>query len=209
MEGEYTRNKQSREGMDMEKYVRETLGSLDQHRNAAPLRRLRAQAAHILDAVALRVEILKYRYYNWRRDTGSDLFLILVLNAFVVAAGAALKLAVVDPALKGTQDDPSEVAAEALGVDRTEVTWLSRLWPDLYQVILLTFGENFPNVNESWQLELYSVAMGFLGVIGFALLLALTEQVILEVLTPALVWLWCWILRVLLLLCVAAPLCCC
>lgn len=50
------------------------------------------------------------------------------------------------------------------------------------QVVLLTFGENFPDANEAWLFQVYSIAMGLLGVVGFALLLALTEQIILEVL---------------------------
>ena len=50
------------------------------------------------------------------------------------------------------------------------------------RVTLLTFGENFPTDDESAVFQLYSIAMALLGIIGFALLLALTEQILLEVL---------------------------
>ena len=57
-----------------------------------------------------------------------------------------------------------------------------RLMHMALQVVLLTFGENFPDASESWLFQIYSILMGLLGVVGFALLLALTEQIILEVL---------------------------
>lgn len=65
-----------------------------------------------------------------------------------------------------------------------------------FRVTLLFFGENFPNDNEGWPLQLYSVTMALVGVAGFALVLALTEQVLLEVLrnnveTGTQVWCHC------------------
>jgi hypothetical protein len=49
-------------------------------------------------------------------------------------------------------------------------------------VTLLTFGENFPEASDGWPVQAYSIAMALVGVAGFALVLALTEQVLLEVL---------------------------
>ena len=130
-----------------------------------------------------RVRARRYKYYNWRKDTSSDLILILVINGALIMAGTAVKYLVVDPHLSGTSDDAGALAAEATREAGTEsLNWLERIWPDVYQVVLLTFGENFPDVSDTWQFQLYSVAMGLFGVIGFALLLALTEQFLLEVL---------------------------
>lgn len=128
----------------------------------------------------------RYRYYNWRRDTASDLILILVFNLALVAVGAVVKFALVDPVLSGGADDPSRIAAQSTGIEDGPLSpplpFYARLWPDIYQIILLTFGESFPAVNESWVFQLYSIGMGLVGVLGFALVLALTEQLLLEIL---------------------------
>jgi hypothetical protein len=234
--------------MDIEQYVRKTLGSVDDQADMTIRQRLARRYRNFIDATKLRLEIVqcaprpaqqlsqamtslcprkhpapiaprktsttcarydqlqmrswqhapnlscagcaihtcccccRYRYYNWRKDTASDLFLILMINAAFITAGAVVKFAFVDPYLAGTDVDPNDIAAAAAGVDTSQVNIWERLWPDVYQVILLTFGENFPDASESWLFQIYSIAMGLLGVIGFALLLALTEQIILEVL---------------------------
>ena len=124
----------------------------------------------------------RYRYYNWRKDTSSDLVLILSFNGAFIAFGAFVKFIFVDPFLAGSSVDPDAIAASSTGTDQKLINIWERLWPDVYQVILLTFGENFPDASENWLFQVYSIAMGLLGVVGFALLLALTEQIILEVL---------------------------
>lgn len=55
----------------------------------------------------------RYRYYNWRKDTSSDLFLILGINATFIVGGALLKFVVVDPVLSGSDLDPRNIAAAA------------------------------------------------------------------------------------------------
>jgi hypothetical protein len=124
----------------------------------------------------------RYKYYNWRKDTSSDLLLIVVMNALLLLGGTAVKTAFVDPQLVGTGSDAPELAAQSSEESHSTLSWVERLWPDIYQVLLLTLGENFPGVAETWKFQVYSIGMSLLGVIGFALLLALTEQILLEVL---------------------------
>ena len=100
----------------------------------------------------------------------------MLLNVGIIMCGTVLKFTVVDPFLPAALS-PDEAGAATEGI-------LGQLWTDAYQVVLLTFGENFPDVEliSEWPFQLFSVLMAVVGVLGFAVVLGLTEQVILEVL---------------------------
>ena len=122
------------QGMDIEKYVRETLGNVDQNTELTPQQKLQRRYGNAIESVKLRSEILRYRYYNWRKDTTSDLFLILCFNATLIGAGALAKYFFVDPYLRGSDVDPDTIAAQSAGIANSAVGWWDRLWPDIYQV---------------------------------------------------------------------------
>ena len=122
------------QGMDIEKYVRETLGNVDKDTELTPQQKLQRRYGNAIESVKLRSEILRYRYYNWRKDTTSDLFLILCFNATLIGAGALAKYFFVDPYLRGSDVDPDTIAAQSAGIANSAVGWWDRLWPDIYQV---------------------------------------------------------------------------
>eukprot|EP00775_Hariotina_reticulata_P003585 gene3585-3850_t len=60
-------------------------------------------------------------------------------------------------------------------------SFLSALWADVYTVMVLSFGENFPDAAQSGPVEeVFDVLVALAGLAGFALALALVEQVVLE-----------------------------
>lgn len=103
---------------------------------------------------------LLYNYYNWRQDTVCDLQLIVFFNIGVVLLGTLLRGLLWD-------DQVQDVGQ-----------WLS----NLYQVITLSFGENFPDANAPFTDKLFSVMVATCGLASFAMVLALVEQVVLEML---------------------------
>lgn len=105
--------------------------------------------------------VLLYKYYNWRQDNYSDLILLVALNSIAALTGASLR-ALVHPS---DQEGP-------LG-----------FWSELYEVLSVTVGQNFPEVLDSTrELQIFSVAVGLVGMATFALVLALVEQVVMDTL---------------------------
>ena len=115
-----------------------------------------------------------YRYFNWRQDTWSDLQLLVVANLVIVSAGAALQ-ARLAAALPTSAE--AAAAAAASGVDAAP-QW----WTPLYRVLVVVLGQDLPEEADGFALQVFGVATAVLGLASFALVLALIEQVVLEVL---------------------------
>ncbi|KAK9843129.1 hypothetical protein WJX74_007389 [Apatococcus lobatus] len=109
---------------------------------------------------------LSYRYYNWRQDTTSDLYVFLLLNVGLILIGALVKSGVVDN-LDGI---PEQVAFAP-----------ARFWNNIYDVFVVMLAQEFPDGDATVAQRLFSTGVAIVGLIFFALILALTEQVILEV----------------------------
>lgn len=105
---------------------------------------------------------LLYNYYNWRQDTVSDLQLFVLVNCSLLVLGGVIRRSLVDSDSVGDK--------------------LTSYWQDLYEVIVLTFGQEFPEATADFAQQLFSVCVAVVGLATFALVLALTEQVVLEVL---------------------------
>jgi hypothetical protein len=102
---------------------------------------------------------LLYSYYNWRVDTVSDLQLILGFNLGLVVVGSLIKAWLLH---HGPNTDGS-------------------IWSDVYEVVVLSFGENFPSPFEgSPSSQLFSVIVATFGLATFAVVVALVEQAVLE-----------------------------
>ncbi|KAF6262463.1 hypothetical protein COO60DRAFT_628176 [Scenedesmus sp. NREL 46B-D3] len=102
--------------------------------------------------------------------------------AALVTAGAAAPAAP-DLAAAGAAAAVPASGSSSSGSGAAAVTrWLAALGTDVYQVMVLSFGENFPSPDGgvSPVEELFSVAVALAGLAGFALALALVEQVVLE-----------------------------
>ncbi|KAK9818136.1 hypothetical protein WJX72_007697 [[Myrmecia] bisecta] len=132
---------------------------------------------------------LQYSYYNWRKDTGSDLLLFLFINIFIVLLFGFVK---------GTIVDVVDGALNSEGGDRPS----PRLWTNIYEVLIVVFGQEFPDsaANLASQVlivvfgqefpdsaanlasQVFSLAVATCGLAAFALVLALVEQLVLEVL---------------------------
>ncbi|KAL6749116.1 hypothetical protein V8C86DRAFT_3032280 [Haematococcus lacustris] len=101
-----------------------------------------------------------YLYYNVRSTT-SDLQLFLALFLSVSLVNSCLRSLVVDGGA------PSGFTA---------------FWRDIYEVLILSFGQEFPEVDSpSISHQAFSVLVAAIGLASFALVLALVEQVVLEV----------------------------
>ncbi|KAK9800732.1 hypothetical protein WJX73_002178 [Symbiochloris irregularis] len=106
---------------------------------------------------------LVYWYYCWREDSWSDLQLFLALNLAVIGVGVAVKYLIVDV------------------LDGQSAT--HDFWQSLYQVLVLAFGENFPQTDgrtPDLPQQVFAIATAGAGLVSFALVLALVEQVVLE-----------------------------
>jgi len=124
-----------------------------------------------------------YKYYNWRQDTLSDLQLFTVINAVVIALGAALKQYLAPSSISSAAGDDAPLASQPseLGIDSVNVppSW----WQDLYSVLVVVLGQELPEGEaSSFSQQLFAVATAFLGLASFALVLALIEQATLELL---------------------------
>lgn len=112
---------------------------------------------------------LQYRYYNWRQDTWSDLQLFVLINTVLLLGGAELYGSVIR-AVDDTAGPP------------VEGFW--GFWLDLYKgVFAVVLGQQLPpDAASSFPAQAFAVAVSVLGLTSFALVLALMEQVVLEVL---------------------------
>ncbi|KAI7839964.1 hypothetical protein COHA_006285 [Chlorella ohadii] len=113
---------------------------------------------------------LKYKYFNWRQDTLSDLQLFLGFNVVVFLAGALFEGAVIR-AIDDTLPPPPAGSGP-----------LYTLWHNLYTVLAVVLGQELPAENAGLASQLFAVVVAIFGFASFALVLALIEQVVLEVL---------------------------
>ncbi|WIA22302.1 hypothetical protein OEZ85_004619 [Tetradesmus obliquus] len=107
-----------------------------------------------------------------------------VTAAAPAEAAARLTAAAASPAAPELVDSAfpaSSSSSSSSSVDAVK-RWLAALGTDVYQVMVLSFGENFPNPDDgvSPVEELFSIGVALSGLAGFALALALVEQVVLE-----------------------------
>ncbi|KAJ9511775.1 hypothetical protein QJQ45_022651, partial [Haematococcus lacustris] len=70
----------------------------------------------------------------------------------------------------------------SLVVDGGAPSGFTAFWRDIYEVLILSFGQEFPEVDSpSISHQAFSVLVAAIGLASFALVLALVEQVVLEV----------------------------
>eukprot|EP00887_Chlorella_sp_A99_P007502 scaffold2.g7502.t1 len=119
------------------------------------------------DGLSARVERCKgqllYLYFSWRQDTWSDLQLFLGINLLVCLLGAGAY-----GAFAGLIDGSARPNAS--------------LWSDLYAVLSVVLGQELPPDSSPLLSQAWAVAISIVGLASFALVLALMEQVVLEVL---------------------------
>ncbi|KAK9800761.1 hypothetical protein WJX73_008207 [Symbiochloris irregularis] len=108
---------------------------------------------------------IAYSYFSWRKGTWNDLQLLLWLNLAIVVAGGLVKTVFVDT-VSGQGPETAH----------------SRFWQNVYQVVTVVFGQEFPDEASGAAVQLFSLAVGAVGLAAFALVIALTEQLVLEVL---------------------------
>jgi len=141
------------------------------------------------------------RYYNWRQDGVSDLMLVTAASSSLLFTAALVKLFFIDgdhaaidtsavtavsaTAAVAISDSSSSSSGLAPGSSSDPTSslrsFVSALWDNIYTVMVLSFGENFPDADESGPLEeVFDVMVALAGLAGFALALALVEQVVLE-----------------------------
>ncbi|KAL4421222.1 hypothetical protein ABPG75_010513 [Micractinium tetrahymenae] len=107
---------------------------------------------------------------NWRQDTWSDLQLFAVINSAVFLAGAAVQALL----LRGV-DESVPPPPEGAGL-------LHQMWYSLYSVLAVVLGQDLPPGQAGWPSQLFAVVIAIFGLASFALVLALTEQFVLEIL---------------------------
>ncbi|KAK9903985.1 hypothetical protein WJX75_001909 [Coccomyxa subellipsoidea] len=100
-----------------------------------------------------------YNYFNWRKDAWADVQLLLLLNFGVVVLAGLAKEVLIDG------KEPS----------------IPDLWTNVYEVLITWFGD-FPEA-ESFSRQAFSVSMAVIGLAAFAIVLALVEQIVLQILT--------------------------
>ena len=108
-----------------------------------------------------------YRYFNWRQDTWNDLQLFATINTVLLVLASVLKWAVVDPL------DPEA---------DNSISDARHFWQSVYEALVVVFGQDLPDTTASILQQLWSLMVAAIGLAAFALVLALVEQVVLEVL---------------------------
>ncbi|KAK9808551.1 hypothetical protein WJX73_007473 [Symbiochloris irregularis] len=108
-------------------------------------------------------ERLAYTYFNWRRDTWSDLQLFMALNFALVLLGGYLKGALLDPAGDGA--------------------FISKaFWERVYSILVVVTGQELPEETAGTAQQVFGLIVAAVGLAAFALVLALVEQVVLQIL---------------------------
>lgn len=120
--------------------------------------------------ISVKLGQLQYSYFNWRQDTWSDLQLFMVLNLLVFMAGAWVEGAVIR-SLDITVEPPPEGS-----------TALGQFWYNLYSVLAVVLSQDLPAGEAGIPSQLFAIFTAVFGLASFALVLALIEQVVLEVL---------------------------
>ncbi len=110
---------------------------------------------------------LAYRYFNWRQDTWNDLQLFATINTVLLFLASVLKAKVIDP-----------LDAEA----DNSIPSFQHFWQSVYEALVVVFGQDLPDTTASVLQQLWALMVAAVGLAAFALVLALVEQVVLEVL---------------------------
>lgn len=112
---------------------------------------------------------LLYKYFLWRKDTWSDLQLFMGINTLLLVVGSMVfqGLLVLDP----------------LTTTDTDIYTLSSFWSSIYLILQIVLGQELPEESGVSVLQqVFAVTIAVIGLASFALILALIEQVVLEVL---------------------------
>lgn len=123
--------------------------------------------ASITDNIQHYLGRLAYRYFNWRQDTWNDLQLFATFNTVLLLIATLLKTNVVD--VLDHEADQSTSSAQ-------------HFWQSLYEALTVVFGQDLPDNTANVLQQLWSLMVAAIGLAAFALVLALVEQVVLEVL---------------------------
>ena len=121
------------------------------------------------DAFTRARKALLYKYFLWRKDTWSDLQLFMGINAFFLLFGSTVfqGLLLVDPSTNTSGD----------------VYTPSAFWSSIYSILQIVLGQELPEESAvSILQQVFAVMIAVIGLASFALILALIEQVVLEVL---------------------------
>lgn len=110
---------------------------------------------------------LAYRYFNWRQDTWNDLQLFATINSVLLFLASVLKAKVIDP-LDNEADN--------------SIPSSQHFWQSVYEALVVVFGQDLPDTTASVLQQLWALMVAAVGLAAFALVLALVEQVVLEVL---------------------------
>lgn len=110
---------------------------------------------------------LAYRYFNWRQDTWNDLQLFATLNTVLLFLASLIKSKLVDPL------DPDA---------DNNLSSFQHFWQSVYEALVVVFGQDLPDTTANILQQLWSLMVAAIGLAAFALVLALVEQVVLEVL---------------------------
>lgn len=110
---------------------------------------------------------LAYRYFNWRQDTWNDLQLFATINTILLFLASILKAKVIDP-LDNEADN--------------SISNYRHFWQSVYEALVVVFGQDLPDTTASVLQQLWALMVAAVGLAAFALVLALVEQVVLEVL---------------------------
>jgi len=102
---------------------------------------------------------ISYGYYCWRKDSTSDLLVIMGLNVGLLLFGAAIKMYIIDQ----------------------QTGSLQAFWAAMYNILDVVFGQDLPDADASFVVQAFGVAVASVGLASFALVLALVEQIVLEV----------------------------
>ena len=105
--------------------------------------------------------VLLYNYFNFRQTTFSDLILFLMINLIFLGMGSALQ---------------GLLLSQNFGENLSP-------WESLYDLFVVILGQELPPKGSStFPQQVFAVAIAFFGLASFALILALIEQVVLEIL---------------------------
>ncbi|CAG9465137.1 unnamed protein product [Pedinophyceae sp. YPF-701] len=126
-------------------------------------------------------ERLLYLYYNWRKGTQSDLLVVATMNIGILSFFAAIKSFVdsVGEAPVGAEAPSPAAEAAAAGI-RGVAGAVAHQLSAMYDVLILTIFTEPPDGPITPAQKLYTIAVGFVGMATFALVLALIEQAVME-----------------------------
>lgn len=118
-----------------------------------------------------------YQYYLWRQDTWSDLQLLLIFNLVIFLLGSF-----VEGTLLRNLEETSQPFLPETTTDTSIPPIGPHWWNSFYTVIKIVFGQDMPDPSSaSLPRQLFACTMVAAGLASFALVLALVEQVVMEV----------------------------